>query len=145
METGGKEDPLKLGLLSIVARAAFFNTLKTGCIPFFQAQCIFSFSGIFSRIFVLAGCSFQRTPLAVCSPRASQCRGNWRACGLRSWWLKIYITKGMAFAHNIKLALFSWVGPTEFKLCKNLKLGQCPYFSSQRSVTKFAQLKVHDA
>jgi len=26
METGGNEDPLKLGLLSIVARAAFFNT-----------------------------------------------------------------------------------------------------------------------
>ena len=87
METGGKEDPLKLGLLSIVARAAFFNTLKTRCIPFTQAQCVSFFSDISSCSFVLGGCSFQRTPLAVCSPRASQCKGNWRACVLRSWGL----------------------------------------------------------
>ena len=50
METGGKEDPLKLGLLSIVARAAFFNTLITGCNPLFQAQCVFS-SRTFLRVF----------------------------------------------------------------------------------------------
>ena len=51
METGGKEDPLKLGLLSIVARAAFFNTLKTGCIPFFRHN-VFFLSRAFSRVFL---------------------------------------------------------------------------------------------